>query len=99
MLTRSLETVGWSLETVINLINTRTGGGRLMASYLWHGYTCSCGEKVSVFRFPPDQSSADPITELTVRCKNGHERTVRIEEIEHLDSWLGAEIEPSFFRK
>ena len=67
-----------------------------MASYLWHGYTCSCGERVPVFRFPPDQTSIEPLTELTVRCGNGHERNVRIDEIAQLDFWLGSEIEASY---
>ncbi len=64
-----------------------------MARCLWHGYTCFCGERVSVFRFPPDQKSNKPMPEVTVRCKNGHERKVRVEETEELEFWLGAEIE------
>jgi hypothetical protein len=64
-----------------------------VARYLWHGYTCSCGERVPVFRFPPDQTSDKPMVKSTVRCTNGHERTVRVEEIEQLDYWLGSEFE------
>jgi hypothetical protein len=62
-----------------------------MTRYLWHGYTCSCGERVPVFQFPPEQGAET--TELTVCCTNGHVRTVRIEEIEQLDFWLGSEME------
>ena len=69
-----------------------------MARFLWHGYTCSCGERVPVLRFRPDQTSNEPLTELTVRCENGHERTVRIQEIEQLDFWLGSEFEPGDLR-
>jgi hypothetical protein len=56
------------------------------------------GESVPVVRFPPDQTSNKPLTELAVRCKNGHERKVRIEEIEQLDFWLGEEIEAGYHR-
>ena len=69
-----------------------------MARYLWHGYTCSCGERVPVFRFLPDQTSNEPLIELTFAIRNGHERTVRLKEIEQLDFWLGSEFEPSNLR-
>jgi len=35
----------------------------------------------------------DPVYSFLIRCKNGHERKVRIDEIEQLDFWLGSEIE------
>jgi len=52
------------------------------------GYTCLCGEKVTVFRIQTNAAVANRITGKTVTCKSGHARAVTIEQLATLDHWV-----------
>jgi hypothetical protein len=55
------------------------------------GYTCLCGEKVTVFRIPTSTPSGNRIRRKTVTCKNGHVRVVTVDQLRMLDYWIEEE--------
>jgi hypothetical protein len=57
-----------------------------MTTYICFGYTCSCGEKVTVLRFRSDEANQLPARKV-VACKNGHTAVCTATELEWLDSW------------
>lgn len=54
------------------------------------GYTCLCGEKVTVFRIQTNRAVRNCISDKTVACKHGHVRVVTVEQLRTLDHWLEA---------
>jgi len=52
------------------------------------GYTCLCGERVTVFRIQTSATIPSRITGKTVTCKNGHARLVTIDQLATLDHWV-----------
>ncbi len=52
------------------------------------GYTCLCGEKVTVFRIPTSSAADSRISGKTVTCKKGHVRVVTIDQLRTLDHWV-----------
>ena len=54
--------------------------------YLVLGYTCHCGERVSVFREEIDKSIGFP-DEITVECLQGHSRRILNQEFLSLERW------------
>ena len=64
-----------------------------MAKYVCYGYTCSCGERILVFRLPVNQQVNDPMMNVSVLCRNGHERKIRLEQIGQLDRWTESDSE------
>ena len=59
----------------------------MMTNYACYGYTCSCGERILVFRLPLNQPVNNPPMGVSVLCRNGHERKIRVEQIGQLDHW------------
>jgi hypothetical protein len=58
-----------------------------MTTFVCYGYTCSCGERILVYRFPVNQPVSNPPMGVSVLCRNGHERRIRVEQIGQLDQW------------
>ncbi len=58
------------------------------AVLLCMGYTCLCGEKVTVFRVQTNTAAGNRIFRKTVTCKNGHVRVVTIDQLRTLDHWV-----------
>jgi hypothetical protein len=56
--------------------------------FLCLGYTCACGEKVTVFRLPINFGIQDYISSKTVTCMKGHTRSVTIDQLATLDHWV-----------
>ena len=52
------------------------------------GYTCLCGEKVTVFRIPTSTPAGNRISSRTVSCKHGHVRVVTVDQLRMLDHWI-----------
>jgi len=52
------------------------------------GYSCLCGDKVTVFRIQTNAAVPNRITRKTVTCKNGHARVVTIDQLATLDHWV-----------
>jgi len=51
------------------------------------GYTCLCGEQVTVFRLPMHSGMPISVATKTVCCSNGHSRRVTIDQLVTLDHW------------
>jgi hypothetical protein len=60
------------------------------------GYTCMCGERVTVFRVQMNQTASNRLLKKIVTCKNGHIRTVTVDQLVTLDHWV-EEIEEQEF--
>jgi hypothetical protein len=54
------------------------------------GYTCMCGERVFVFKLPVNSGKQIAISPKTVSCRNGHSRTVTVDQLGTLDHWIDA---------
>lgn len=52
------------------------------------GYTCLCGERVTVFELPVNSGKQIAISPKTVTCRNGHSRRVTVDQLGTLDHWL-----------
>jgi hypothetical protein len=52
------------------------------------GYTCLCGEQVTVFRIQMNQSLPNRLLKKIVTCRNGHIRTVTVDQLATLDHWV-----------
>ena len=52
------------------------------------GYTCLCGEQVTVFRVQMNQAASNRLFTRIVTCKNGHIRTVTVDQLAALDHWV-----------
>ncbi len=55
------------------------------------GYTCMCGERVTVFELPVNSGKQIALSTKTVSCRNGHSRTVTVDQLGTLDHWLDAD--------
>ncbi len=53
-------------------------------------YTCMCGERVIVFQLPVNSGKQIAVSPKTVSCRNGHSRTVTVDQLGTLDHWLDA---------
>jgi hypothetical protein len=62
------------------------------------GYTCLCGERVTVFRFPVYSDRQVVVSTKTVSCRNGHPRTVTLDQLGVLEDWT-EEAEERAFRE
>ncbi len=52
------------------------------------GYTCMCGERVTVFELPVNSGKQVALSTKTVSCQNGHSRTVTVDQLGTLDHWI-----------
>lgn len=52
------------------------------------GYTCLCGEKVKLFRIRMNRATPNRTYTRIVTCKNGHIRTVTVDQLASLDHWV-----------
>ena len=52
------------------------------------GYTCLCGETVTVFQIQTNRAAPNRISAKTVTCKNGHARVVTVDQLAMLDHWV-----------
>jgi len=66
-----------------------------MAKYLCQGYLCECGERITVFRLPVNQQLSNPPSLIAVLCRQGHERTIRWDQIPQLDQWIESDTLPA----
>ncbi len=57
------------------------------------GYTCLCGERVTVFELPVNSGKQIAVSPKTVSCRNGHSRTVTVDQLSTLDHWIDARSE------
>ncbi len=55
------------------------------------GYTCLCAERVTVFELPVNSAKQVSLSEKTVSCRNGHTRTVTVDQLGTLDHWIDTE--------
>jgi len=55
--------------------------------FLRLGYACLCGEQVTVFRLPMHSGMPIAVATKTVSCRNGHPRTVTVDQLGTLDHW------------
>jgi hypothetical protein len=62
------------------------------------GYTCLCGGRVTVFRFPMYSGTQVLVSTKTVSCRNGHPRTVTLDQLGVLEDWT-EEAEERAFRE
>jgi hypothetical protein len=60
--------------------------GIMTALYICFGYTCSCGERVTVFRLRSGAEDQLPVRKV-VACKNGHNAVYTASELAALDCW------------
>jgi hypothetical protein len=56
-------------------------------SVLCLGYTCPCGERVTVFRLSMYSDTVNYVSTKTVSCRRGHPRTVTLDQLALLDDW------------
>jgi hypothetical protein len=52
------------------------------------GYTCPCGQKVTVFRLSMPSPHTARISPRAVSCCNGHPRSVTLDQLATLDHWV-----------
>ncbi len=56
--------------------------------HLCLGYTCTCGDRVIVFELPMNTGRQLAVSAKTVSCRNGHSRTVTLDQLGSLDHWV-----------
>jgi hypothetical protein len=52
------------------------------------GYTCSCGQRVTVFRLPTPSAEAIHLSPKAVTCRSGHARWVTVDQLATLEHWV-----------
>jgi len=52
------------------------------------GYTCLCGERVTVFRIQTNRTVPNHLSTRIVTCNKGHCRTVTVDQLVTLDHWV-----------
>jgi len=58
------------------------------AFFLCIGYTCPCGQQVTVFRIQMNQAASSRLFTRIVTCRNGHCRNVTVDQLVTLDHWV-----------
>jgi len=56
--------------------------------FLCIGYTCFCGERVTVFRIQTNRIVPNHLSTRIVTCNKGHCRTVTVDQLDTLDHWV-----------